>query len=180
MPPVSDPALVVLLAELDRARHALDAAVAAVPDDRRERAPADGSWSIAQVVEHLALLDDGMTSLFAKRVARGREKGVGPSPGLPDPLGRLQYAVDRAASRIDAPPFLRPGAVAFAAAGAHADRARRALRDAIAAGDGLDYAQLFAAHPYFGDFDLYQWVLFIARHEQRHTAQVTAIAEALT
>jgi hypothetical protein len=34
-------------------------------------------------------------------------------------------------------------------------------------------------HPVLGPIDLYQWILFVAVHEARHTAQIREIAAAL-
>ena len=44
---------------------------------------------------------------------------------------------------------------------------------------GLALEQVTAVHPVMGDIDLYRWVLFIAKHEDRHERQVRAIGTAL-
>ena len=49
------------------------------------------------------------------------------------------------------------------------------LRD----GDGLALEQVTAVHPVIGDIDVYRWVLFIAKHEQRHEQQLRSISAAL-
>jgi hypothetical protein len=57
--------------------------------------------------------------------------------------------------------------------------AREVLRAAIATGDGLDLTLVKTPHPALGEIDLYQWVLFVAHHDVRHTKQIARVLERL-
>ena len=56
---------------------------------------------------------------------------------------------------------------------------RRRTRTAIESGDGLALGAIRHTHLRFGELDLYQWILFVAEHEARHTAQVREVARQL-
>ena len=56
---------------------------------------------------------------------------------------------------------------------------RAALDAAMASGDGLALGSIKHTHLRFGEIDLYQWLLFVAEHEKRHTAQLREIARRL-
>ena len=57
-----------------------------------------------------------------------------------------------------------------ALAALQASRAR--LLEAIAKADGLPLGTVQVPHPRLGLLTLYEWLLFIARHEARHAAQL--------
>jgi hypothetical protein len=57
---------------------------------------------------------------------------------------------------------------------------RRRLRDGVIAADGLALGTVQIPHPRLGTLDIYQWLLFVAAHEARHTAQVREAAAAVS
>jgi hypothetical protein len=56
-----------------------------------------------------------------------------------------------------------------------ATRAR--LLQAMQQASGLALATFSAPHPRLGDMNLYEWLLLIARHEQRHVLQLKEIRQ---
>lgn len=170
-----------LLDLLDHHRTALLAAVEQVPHAARDRAPAPGRWSVAQLLEHLYRVERGTATLLAQRIPEARAEGLGPEAETSSVLGALDAAalLDRARAR-SAPEPVRPkhGLSAEAALAALAE-SRAALRTAVLAGDGLALGTVTHAHPALGILNLYQWVLFIAYHEGRHVPQVHEIAAQL-
>ena len=55
-------------------------AVAAVPPALRDRKPGPDKWSVAEVLEHLTMIERRVAALLTMQVAAAREKGVGPIP----------------------------------------------------------------------------------------------------
>ena len=43
---------------------------AGVPADRLGRKPTDGAWSVAEILDHLGIVESGVARLIAKRPAR--------------------------------------------------------------------------------------------------------------
>ncbi|HET7456852.1 MAG TPA: DinB family protein [Gemmatimonadaceae bacterium] len=175
------PRIAELTDYLARTRSALLAAVDAVPESRRETPPTPGAWSVAQVLDHLALVEDGSTRLLTKRVARAREAGLGPDRETSSLLHSLDASgLGSRAQRLDAPEIVLPRAGATAAGSAAALRESRAsLLALLREVDGLDLSAVRATHGRLGDIDAYQWVLFLGMHEARHTEQLAEIAATL-
>jgi uncharacterized damage-inducible protein DinB len=166
---------------LDGRRMELQRAVDEVPVALRSRPPAPERWSVAEVLEHVALVEERIVELFTHQLADARAKGLGPerdsSPVLPT-FNTSQLA-DRArrlvASEVAQP---RSGADAVSA-WRRLEHAREATRDALRSADGLALAEVVAPNPVLGPLNLYQWVLFIGGHEARHTGQIREIGAAL-
>lgn len=168
-----------LLRHLAEHRATLRAAVDAVPEDRREERPEPGRWSVAEVLEHLAGIEKGVTWIFTTRAAEAQGRGPGaetaPVVGTVD----MAFLLDRS-RKIETPESRRPtGELSAAEAWAELEAARRGLEEAIVRTEGLALDDVMHTHPLVGPLNLYQWVVFVGGHEARHAAQVVEIAEAL-
>jgi hypothetical protein len=170
-----------VLEYLDTHRAALKRAVAAVSPELRGRRPAPERWSVAEVLEHLGLVERHITRLLQNLISEGRAAGIGPEqetslvvPTLD--LSRLLNRSRREPASDAAKP--REGLDASAAEAALV-RQREALRATLLSADGLALAEVSAPNPVLGVLNASQWVLFIGGHEARHTAQIQEIAAAL-
>jgi uncharacterized damage-inducible protein DinB len=173
--------LIAVLGYLDEARGAVRAAVAKVPEGLRRTRPAPGRWSVAEVLEHLALVDRLFAQRIADAIAEARVTGLGREDGPRDPLppAVAQRMADRSEAR-EARDALRPaGVLDVATAAADLDLARDAVRQAVSAADGLALGSVRAEHRIFGSLTMYQWVELTAAHEMRHVDQIREIAAAL-
>jgi hypothetical protein len=158
-------------------REALDP----IPPDARDTVPAEGQWSVAQVLEHLATVNRRIAALFRKRVAEARAAGIGPDPETTTILWTMDVArvMDRQ-QRLEAPETVRPkGELDAAAAWAALVDADGVLRDAVIAADGVDLSRISHPNATFGPLNFYQWGAFAAAHEMRHAAQIRDISAKL-
>ena len=174
------PRVAELVDLLTRGRAALLAAVASVPADQLEQRPNSASWSVAEVLDHLLMVESGSARLLAKRLQRAREAGLGPETETSSVLDLLPgYDPIGGPARV-APEMVRPReGVRAEAALEGLQEARETLMGVLQDGDGLALGQVTAVHPVMGEIDLYRWVLFIAKHEQRHEQQLQGIGAAL-
>lgn len=178
------PRIQEVLSYLDTRRADLRAAVDAVPAAQRQTRPADNRWSAAEVVEHLAMVEGRMArGIFAKRIEEARANGsVGPeretTPIAPsfDAGGLL----DRTERHVAPEAVVPAGTKDIEAAWADLQQARARLRATLSSADGLALGDIRHSHPTLGDMNLYQWALWIAGHEARHTAQIREIAGQLS
>ena len=166
---------------LDTERNALREAVERVPPELRDKQPGADRWSVAQVLQHLGIIEKRIGLGMAKWVTDGRSDGLGSeieTSSVMDSLP-LQLITDRS-QRRNAPEEVRPqGDIDAESAWVTLQRSREALRAAFLAGDGLALSQVIQPHPVLGPINLYQWMLFVGSHELRHTAQVIEISEQL-
>jgi hypothetical protein len=56
---------------------------------------------------------------------------------------------------------------------------REELKRAVAVADGIELREVRHPHVVLGELDLYQWILFVGQHEERHLAQLEEIAAQL-
>lgn len=165
---------------LDTERTALREAVERVPPELRDTQPGADRWSVAQVLQHLGIIEKriglGMTKWVTDAAGTGTETETSSvMNSLP-----LQLITDRSKKR-NAPDEVRPtGDINAESAWAALQQSRDSLRAAFLAGDGLALSKVIQPHPVLGPINLYQWMLFVGSHEMRHTAQVIEIAEQLS
>lgn len=162
-----------LLAYLDAQRAVLAAAVDAVPADARDRAPAEGRWSAAGVVEHLAIVTGRVAERLGHQIAEARAKGLAAETAT-DPL-LPALGLDRVVERtkkVHAPDAAHPTGLRFDAAWSALARAGESARAALRAADGLALGSLSMPHPIFGPLSFYEWFAFLGGHEARHAAQI--------
>jgi hypothetical protein len=162
-------------------RKLLLVAVSTVPEPLRDERTHTGTWSIAQVLEHLHRVESGIARLLLRTIERGRAR-IPEEQETGSLLNSLDaYDLVRRDRRLLAPGPVAPRGEYTAAQGLAAlALSREALLAAIRSGDGLALGELTFPHPLLGSLDLYQWILFVGQHEARHAAQIAEIGRALT
>jgi len=150
--------------------------LAPMPTDFR---PEPGSWSIDDVLHHLALAEEASAKLMALLHERARTESIGPDPE-PDAsvLRSIDSLVDGADGNAPAPDRVTPRSkVEAPLALARLESARSRILESLEALSAFDSRKLTYRHPFFGDLDLYQWLLVSGWHERRHTRQIERIKQ---
>jgi len=136
---------------------------------------------VAEVLEHLALVNRFFAQRMADAIEEARAAGLGPESLAREPL--LAEVRERMADRGDpreAREAMMPsGAFDAAVAWDDLDLARGAVRAAASSGDGFALGSVKADHRLFGSLSIYQWVELTAAHEVRHADQIREIAATL-
>jgi AcrR family transcriptional regulator len=163
-------------------RAALLVAVSTVPEPLWNERMHTGTWSIAEVLEHLQRVESGIARLLERTIERGRQAGIPEERETGSLLNCLDaYDLTRRDRRLVAPDPVAPRGGHTAAQGLAAlTLSREALLAAIRSGDGLALGGLTFPHPLFGSLDMYQWILFVGQHEARHAAQIAELGRAST
>jgi hypothetical protein len=171
-----------LLAYLDSADKELDAALAATSGELRETRADPDRWSVAEIVEHLAIVHRNATALLETTIAGAREAGL-PSETAHDPVvraGEVQRMTNRS-FKISAPERARPtGTIDCRTAHEQLIEARASVRRLLLAADGAALGEVVALHPALGPIDAYQWFVFFGAHQKRHASQIREVAAQLT
>lgn len=136
--------------------------------------PAPDRWSVAEVAEHITVSESTIFGLVQKTMQ---------SPAAPEKRdqvkGKDQLILQRMPDRshkAQAPEILRPtGRWSTEADLIKAfEDARKSNMDYIRTTND-DLRDHFFDHPAFGTLDGYQWLLLIATHSARHTAQIEEV-----
>jgi len=173
------PALSDVLARLERSRAALRDAIARVPPHLRDQPPASDRWSVAGVLEHLALVDERSIGTLGSKIAEARST-LPPEEGDPALLPpNLEAMLTDRTERRQAPAPLHPSGLRCDEAWARAEASRAKFVDLITGADGLALSRVIHEHQRFGALNVYQWAGFLAAHESRHAQQLLEIASQL-
>lgn len=166
-----------LIAYLNTRRASLREAVDAVPETLRSQQPDADTWSVAQVIEHLALVEQRFEKMLADRLAEARARGVAPERETSSVVGSYNVApvLDRS-TKHQAPDVVKPANTDWKTAWAKLEDARRAFIGVFESGDGLALGDIVHTHPRLGALNLYQWGVWLGGHEARHTEQIREIA----
>lgn len=162
-------------------RVALFDAVSLIPEPLRELRCVTGTWSAAEVLEHLHRVERGIARLLAHSLEAARAAGPEPENEVGSVMESLDVLrlTDRS-RRVRAPEMVMPrGDLTAAQAMAALTESRQALVLGLAAADGLALGKITQPHPLLGPLTLYQWVLFVGQHEARHAGQLQDIARRL-
>lgn len=172
------PRLTELLDYLDETRTSVLGAASRVPRERWVVRPAPDRWCVSEICWHLQRVETGVAKLIRKRAAEARANGHPDDPADSPLLGTADRfgLVDRS-RRLEAPASVAPQAVPSPEdAQRMLEESRAMLRSAIAEADGLALGLIMHPHPVVGDINLYDWILFVGLHEQRHLHQIGEVA----
>ncbi|HET7551831.1 MAG TPA: DinB family protein [Gemmatimonadaceae bacterium] len=170
-----------VLGYLDTTRDALQRTLAEIPPELRERRPSPESWSVAEVLQHLALTEGRITEVVAGCMDRVRESGFAPEHET-TPVGAsfdIDRVLDRSRPVVASDAVLPVEPLGSNAAWERLERCRAKLRELVISADGLPLAKVTVPNRVLGPLDGYQWTLFAGAHEARHTAQIREIGERL-
>lgn len=135
--------------------------------------PVPERWSIAEIVEHVVLLETG----FHLRIVPGLKLGPPPVTDDPHALDALVMArVPDRSTRYEAPASLVPTGRwdEMESLQRFVDIRQKTL-DFAAKPDG--FRDRTVVHPFLGPLDAYQWTLMVALHSTRHTEQIYEVME---
>ncbi len=145
-----------------------------VPGDRLcQRATPEG-WSVAEILDHLRMVEAGVARLITKRVAQAREAGLGEEKSTEPVLPTFdQHSAQLENAVMQSPATVVPRAnIDINEAVEGLEGSREALRAAAVSANGLSIGEIKHTHQILGELDLYQWLIFVGQHEGRHKKQI--------
>lgn len=175
------PRIQEVLRVLDETREALKKAIAGIPFEKHAVRPAIDRWSVAEVVEHLGIVETRIAQMISEKINSAKDAGLGaetettPVASMLDIAGVINRSNPITASEASQP---RGGLTTSDGMNVLADR-RSALREAVTNADGLALATVEIPHARLGTLNVYQWLLFLAGHEARHTDQIREVARSV-
>jgi hypothetical protein len=145
-----------------------------VPGDRLCQRAAPEGWSVAEILDHLRMVEAGVARLITKRVAQAREAGLGEEKSTAPVLPTFDHYSARLANAVmQSPPTVVPRAnIDINEAVEGLEGSREALRAAAVSANGLSIGEIKHTHAILGELDLYQWLIFVGEHEGRHRKQI--------
>jgi hypothetical protein len=167
-----------MIDHISRQRDKLIESISGLSDEQLAYKPADGEWSLNDILHHLALTDEANGKLASRALKHAQERNVPPDP---TPDESVLHCLDQAMApltnvRATAPDFVRPQSHLSAPESlARLSASRERMLQSIEQLSRYDLTQLKYPHPFLGELDMYQWVLIAGGHEGRHVAQIKRI-----
>lgn len=145
-----------------------------VPGDRLSRRANPDGWSVAEILEHLRMVESGVARLIAKRVNQARVAGLGEEKSITPVMPLFdKFKAELDSRPLKAPVLVQPRVdVDIGEALDGLGTSRENLRAAVASANGLALGEIKHTHPVLGEIDLYQWLIFVGQHEDRHKKQI--------
>jgi hypothetical protein len=169
-----NPRLKEIVDEVEAARSELVHVVSDL-DESRTGARADpGQWSIGEILHHLFLIESQVTTLLEKQITRAKDRGIGADRSTESLIHSLdRFSIETVIDRIAAPQSVVPAqGLTRRELLALLSDSRAKLLQAISEADGIDLSRMQFPHPVLGRIDMYQWILYVGKHERRHIAQI--------
>ena len=157
----------------------------AAPAPVRSYRPANGGWSIDQILEHVALTNHYLLILIEKGATKALKNAHG--------LDLATELANRQSVRAHLDEIGRPGAFAWtrpehmeprglksgpevAATLQQQLQQCRAVLARLPHGEGVLHRTTMSVHD-LGKLDVYDFVYFLAKHAERHVAQIEKVAD---
>jgi hypothetical protein len=164
------------LKRLDRVHEKLTTAINCVDPALLSKRPAENEWSVAEVVEHLCLVEGAVMNFLKSKLNDPPMKVSFVKKLLPMSIVSLRV------KRLEAPKIVRPAAdLPPMPELLKKYDALRANTKEVCIKEGRErLSQICFKHPFFGDMDGAAAVSMIAFHEQRHLKQINETIKKLS
>ena len=162
------------LRRLDSAHQKLVGAVSALEPEIYSRRPAEGQWSVAEIVHHLCLVEERVIKELEKALAREPQRVGFFRRLIPTSIVSLRLI------RVKAPKAMNPlDAPARDIAIEKFDRTRNSLKALCATHGAERFRNLVFTHPFLGDINGVATISFVGYHAQRHYKQIREVLQKL-
>lgn len=161
---------------IDKTRDALKAKVSGLSDEQANARENGVGWTVAEIVEHLGIVEGGVIQIAGKLVAKAESEERKSDGTFHTPLSFAEKAATIKDRKLEAPERIHPqGKQTIAESIAKLDENRRALNELRPRIEAADSSDAKFPHPFFGDLNLYEWLVMVGLHERRHLQQIERI-----
>lgn len=175
------PRLSELVQYANTARAELELFVRDVPISLHTTRADAGRWTVAEHIEHLALIEDSIGRLISTMAKQLRAEGAIETEHSSMLATLDKFQLPATTMKLVAPAPYRPtGSFTTADAMEKLRGIRARVLEGVSKANGLDLTKASFPHPYFGPLTGYEWLLLIAQHELRHLNQMKHDLQKLT
>ena len=142
-----------------------EAQTAALPDGEK--------WTIAQIVEHVAMVDEGSMRICGRLLRKAQEAGS-TSDGKAVISDHFRgKGVEIAAIKVNAPDIVQPtNEKTIQESLAKLDENSEQLEQMRSVFESVDGTEFKFPHPFFGEISAHEWLALKGGHEMRHIKQI--------
>ena len=157
----------------DKARTRLKELVSSLTAVQLSALPEGEKWTIAQIVEHISMVDESTTRVCAKLLKKAEDAGQTSDGKVVISDNFLQKGSEIAAIKVEAPDFVQPRAgKTIPESIAKLDENAEQLKQLRELFDSVDGTEFKFPHPFFGEISAQEWLALKGGHEMRHIKQI--------
>ena len=162
-------------------REKFKSSFASLTDEQLNTVPDGEGWSVAQIVEHVAIVNEGALRICSKLLGKGESAGKPNDGSVFISPEFIEAAASAIGQKLEAPEIVRPiNNIPVADSVAKLDELQARYLDLKATFEGVDGTEAKFPHPYFGALSAQEWLLLSGAHEIRHLKQIRRVVEALS
>ena len=164
----------------EKIRERLKALLAELPEEKAKAITEGEKWCIAQIVEHLSMVDEGTIKICSKLLRKAQESGQTSDGAANISDNFLQRGSEIAGMKVEAPTFVQPtGERSIAESLTKLDENTERANELRALFESVDGAGFTFPHPFFGDITAQEWLALKGGHEMRHIRQIERLLGAM-
>lgn len=164
----------------DVIREQFSSVIGTITDAEAESLPEGEKWTIAQIVEHVAMVEDSMARVCSKLLSKANAAGMSSngSAALSDEF--VRKAMDYVHMKVEAPAVVQPtGERPIAESLAKMQESRRQIDEIRPLFESTSGTEFKFPHPYLGEMSAQEWLALLGGHEMRHLKQIERILESV-
>jgi hypothetical protein len=174
--PSLHPRIAEVTTELRNAQAEMQELLAPLSADAMARTAPEGGWTVAQVIEHVLMTEDGIGRLIGGMLKQLEGTVDTDTDAIGPTLAHFEIHIPT--RKLKAPDMVTPkGALPISEVLATQADVRQRLIAALEHGSGRALHTMTSPHPFLGPLSGYQWALLIALHQRRHLTQIRNILE---
>jgi uncharacterized damage-inducible protein DinB len=167
-----------ILAANEQAQERFIAVVSNLTEAQANFRPDENQWTIAEIVEHVSIVNDGLLRLTHKLL---KEADSAPRPPKADlNLGHTTLDENgQQQGQFQAPDRVRPqGGARIEDSLAKMRASLAGLAEIQSRLEAVDLSEQMVPHPFLGPINTYQWMVLLGEHLDRHRGQIERVKAA--
>ncbi len=147
--------------------------IANLSDEQTAFLPEGEKWTIAHTIEHVAIVQDGMSKISAKLLKKAQDLGKTSDGAARFSETFMQKAAAARDLKLEAPEQAHPtGNQSIAESLKKMDETQRRLEELQPLFESVDSSDFKFSHPFLGDLTAHEWLALVGGHEARHLRQI--------
>ncbi len=162
-----------IYANNDKIREKTKQLVASLTSEQTASLPDGEKWTIAEIIEHIAIVQDGMTKISAKLLTQAQAAGQASDGAARLSENFAAKAAEAQTLKFEAPDRVRPtGNQSVEDSLKKMDEARDELEKLRPLFESVECSDYKFPHPFMGELTAHEWLALVGGHEARHLRQI--------
>jgi uncharacterized damage-inducible protein DinB len=162
----------------DNIREKLISIVGNLTDEQANELPEGEKWTLAALVEHIAIVEDGMTRICGKLLAQAQSENKTADGAAKLSNGFLKGIAGLGDRKVEAPERVHPtGTQTISESIKKMEQNRINLNELRPTFEEFDSSAHTFPHPAFGELTACDWLALVGGHEGRHIKQIYKLLE---